>query len=119
MTDAARVTTFLRLMEARDLAAAQAMLAPDFVMVFPGGVTMTCLEELVAWSRTRYTRVVKTFDRIEATADAVWVSGTLAGEWLDGATFDGIRYVDRFEIRYGLISRQEVWNDMAEWRART
>lgn len=114
MDEADTVTRFLRVMEARDLDAATAMLAPDFTMVFPGGVEMRRLEDLVAWSRTRYARVVKTFDRIDRAGSAIWVSGTLAGEWLDGSTFEGIRYVDRFEIDDGLIRRQEVWNDMGE-----
>lgn len=114
MDEAETVTRFLRLMEARDLDAAKAMLAPEFTMVFPGGVEMHRLEDLVAWSRTRYARVVKTFHRIDRAESAVWVSGTLAGEWLDGSAFDGIRYVDRFELADDLIRRQEVWNDMAE-----
>lgn len=110
------LTRFLRLMEARDLAAASALLAPGFRMVFPGGVEMERLEELVAWSRERYRWVRKTFDRIESTGEAVWVSGKLAGEWLDGRAFEGIRYVDRFELKDGLIVRQDVWNDMGEAR---
>ena len=110
------LTRFLRLMEARDLTAASALLAPGFRMVFPGGVEMERLEELVAWSRERYRWVRKTFDRIESTGEAVWVSGTLAGEWLDGRAFEGIRYVDRCELRDGLIARQDVWNDMGEAR---
>lgn len=110
------LTRFLRLMEARDLAAASALLAPGFRMVFPGGVEMERLEDLVAWSRERYRWVRKTFDRIESTGEAVWVSGTLAGEWLDGRPFEGIRYVDRFELKNGMIIRQDVWNDMGEAR---
>lgn len=118
MDEASIVTLFLRLMEARDLAAARALLAPDFVMVFPGGVEMTDLDELAAWSKTRYSRVIKTFDRIDAAGDVVFVSGTLAGDWLDGTAFSGIRYVDRFQIRDGVIAQQDVWNDMAEARAK-
>jgi hypothetical protein len=110
------VTQFLRTMEARDLERAKGCLAPGFRMVFPGGIEMERLEELVAWSRTRYARVVKTFDRVEHAGTGVWVSGTLAGEWLDGRAFAGIRYVDRFELVDGLIVRQEVWNDMGEAR---
>jgi SnoaL-like domain len=118
MTEPAAETLkrFLRLMEARDLAAASTFLAPGFRMVFPGGVEMERLEELVAWSRERYRWVQKTFDRIEPTGRAVWVSGTLAGKWLDGRRFDGIRYVDRFELEAGRIVRHEVWNDMGEAR---
>jgi ketosteroid isomerase-like protein len=114
MDEAETVTRFLRLMEARDLDAARALLAEGFTMVFPGGVEMESLDDLVAWSGGRYRRVVKTFDRIDRAGPAVWVSGTLAGEWLDGSVFEGIRYVDRFEVEGGLIRRQEVWNDMAE-----
>lgn len=116
MTEAAAETLkrFLRLMESRDLGAASEHLAPGFRMVFPGGVEMERLDELVAWSRERYRRVRKTFERIESAGQAVWVSGTLSGEWLDGRPFEGIRYVDRFELQDGLIVRQDVWNDMGE-----
>jgi hypothetical protein len=110
------VTRFLRRMEARDLDGAASQLAPGFRMVFPGGREMERLEDLVAWSRDRYRWVRKTFDRVEAAGQAVWVSGTLSGEWLDGRSFEGIRYVDRFELEDGLIRRQEVWNDMGEFR---
>lgn len=116
MTEAAAETLkrFLRLMESRDLGAASEHLAPGFRMVFPGGVEMERLDELVAWSRERYRWVRKTFERIESAGQAVWVSGTLSGEWLDGRPFEGIRYVDRFELQDGLIVRQDVWNDMGE-----
>ena len=42
--------------------------------------------------------------------------GTLHGRWLDGSAFDGIRFIDRFEIRGGRIVRQDVWNDAGELR---
>jgi hypothetical protein len=45
---------------------------------------------------------------------AVWCSGTLAGEWTDGTPFAGIRFVDRFSVRDGMIICQEVWNDLGE-----
>lgn len=48
----------------------------------------------------------------------VYVRGTLHGRWLDGSGFTGIRFVDRFEIRNGLIGRQDVWNDAGEYRER-
>ena len=28
--------------------------------------------------------------------------------------FEGIRFVDRFEVAGGRITRQDVWNDLAE-----
>ncbi|TCT11575.1 SnoaL-like protein [Tepidamorphus gemmatus] len=111
---AGTLVRFLRLIEARDLVAASKLLAEDFRMVFPGGVEMRRLEELVEWSRGRYRFVCKRFERIESTGTAVWVSGTLSGEWLDGRPFERIRFVDRFELANGLIVRQDVWNDIAE-----
>jgi hypothetical protein len=44
--------------------------------------------------------------------------GTLHGVWLDGTPFEGIRFIDRFELADGRIQRQDVWNDMAEVHAR-
>ena len=44
----------------------------------------------------------------------VYARGTLNGAWLDGSPFNGIRFIDRFEVRAGKITRQEVWNDLAE-----
>jgi hypothetical protein len=46
----------------------------------------------------------------------VYVRGTLHGRWRDGSAFDGVRFIDRFEIRDGLIVRQDVWNDAGELR---
>jgi hypothetical protein len=109
---------FLRAMEERDLEQARRLLAPGFTMCFPGGRAMTQLEELVERSAGRYRSVAKTFERIdEAWTDdgaVVYCSGTLHGAWNDGTSFEGIRFIDRFEIADGLIRRQDVWNDMGE-----
>ena len=43
--------------------------------------------------------------------------GTLYGEWLDGTAFAESRFIDRFEMEGGLLTRQDVWNDMAETKA--
>jgi len=45
----------------------------------------------------------------------VYSLGTLYGAWPDGTAFEGNRYVDRYVVRHGLISRMDVWNDSAEW----
>ena len=47
----------------------------------------------------------------------VYCFGTLSGEWLDGTSFEGIRFIDRFEVVGDKISRQDVWNDMGEVKA--
>ena len=46
-----------------------------------------------------------------ATA-VVYCYGSLHGEYLDGRVVDGVRFIDRFEIRNGLVCEQDVWNDL-------
>jgi phenylpyruvate tautomerase PptA (4-oxalocrotonate tautomerase family) len=117
---AAIVRGYLEAMEARDLDGAQAFLADGFTMTFPSGKVLTSLSDLVAWSKTRYAFVKKTYTRFDVAPSlegpAVYCHGTLAGEWLDGTAFDGIRFIDRFTVRGDKLTDQEVWNDMAEHR---
>ncbi|MFZ2737367.1 MAG: nuclear transport factor 2 family protein [Burkholderiaceae bacterium] len=114
------VRHFLALMQARDLTAASALLAPDFVMQFPGHAAMHTLGEMVTRAKSRYTSVAKDYAHFdESWADGftvVYCSGTLRGVWLDGTSFEGVRFIDRFEIVGGKIRRQDVWNDLAEAR---
>lgn len=117
------VRDYLFAMEARDIDRAKAMLGTGFSMTFPATPPMTQLEELIEWSKPRYRFVTKTyegFDAMQGAADAaiVYCRGTLSGENLDGSAFSGIRFIDRFEVTDGRITRQDVWNDMAETRAR-
>lgn len=115
------VRDFLAALEARDLDTARRALAPGFTMTLPGDARMTTLDELIAWSKPRYARVGKTYGRFDACQDGataiVYCFGTLHGDWLDGTAFDGIRFIDRFEIEDARLTRQDVWNDMSEARA--
>ncbi|WP_438990494.1 nuclear transport factor 2 family protein [Lentibacter sp.] len=118
------VKNYLTAMEARDLAKANAVLGEGFTMTFPGTEPMTTLDELIAWSKPRYKFVTKTyegFDAMQSAGDAsvVYCRGTLQGEYHDDSSFEGIRFVDRFEVIDGKITKQDVWNDMAEVRATT
>ncbi len=116
------VAQFLDCMAARNLEAAQAFLALDFQMVFPGGDTMTQLAELLTWAAPRYRRVAKTdmsFDESwQGDKTVVYCRGMLSGEWLDGSAFKDIRFIDRFEVVKGKLHRQDVWNDLPEIRAK-
>lgn len=100
----------------RDTDRFEALTAEGFEMVFPGGARFGGLAALSAWAATRYRRIAKHIERIEeapmGTHVAVYVSGTLEGEWTDGAPFSGIRFIDRFEVEHGRVIRQEVWNDL-------
>ena len=108
------VRDYLAAMERRDLAAAKAMLAPGFLMVFPGNRRFDSLEALVDWARGRYRSAKKTYQRFDAAGDVVYCFGTLYGEWLDGRPYADIRFIDRFTVRDGKLVDQQVWNDLAE-----
>lgn len=117
-----RVRSFLTAMEARDLDKAASMLGDGFTMCFPGAQPMHQLEELIAWAKPRYRFVQKTcegFDVMQGSGPEtlVYCRGTLSGEWLDGSVFEGVRFIDRFEVEAGKLVRQDVWNDLAETKA--
>ncbi|MFT5066293.1 MAG: phenylpyruvate tautomerase PptA (4-oxalocrotonate tautomerase family) [Reinekea sp.] len=116
------VQRFLRAMEAREIDEAQAMLGEGFVMNFPAVPPMHTLQELISWAKPRYHFAKKTYEGYDAMQGAgnqaiVYCRGTLSGEWPDGAAFAGIRFIDRFEITDGKITRQDVWNDIADIKA--
>lgn len=118
------VRTFLSAMEARDLDAAQKMLGPGFTMTFPGTPQMHSLDALIQWAAQRYRFVTKTYDGFDALQSPdehaiVYCRGSLSGEWPDGTSFEGIRFIDRFEITAGLLTRQDVWNDIADYKGKT
>lgn len=119
----ALVRHFLERMQVRDLDAARQLLAPGFQMTFPGAAPMREFTQLLDWAKTRYSKIGKQYERFdESWAEdhtIVYCSGTLEGVWLDGSTFAGIRFIDRFEVAQGLIQRQDVWNDLAEIKAQT
>ena len=112
------VTGFLTAMEARDLEAAEGHLAAGFTMHFPGTGPMHKLSDLIAWAAPRYQFVRKSYDgfdtAVSGQALVVYARGTLSGAWPDGAEFNNIRFIDRFEIEHDLITQQDVWNDIAE-----
>jgi ketosteroid isomerase-like protein len=112
------VKRFLRTMEERDLATAEAMMAPGAEIIFPGGKNFSSQREMVEASRGRYQWVKKSFDWMDVyqadDSQVVYVLGTLHGVNRHGVPFSDVRYIDRFVIKNGRIARQEVWNDLAE-----
>jgi len=107
--------SYLRTAEAGDLDAAGAYLAPDAVLLFPGGVRYRDLSDQYSSPMRRYRGVTKTLDRfdVDEAEAVVAVHGTLQGENLHGVHFKAVRFIDRFEFVDGLIARQYVWNDLA------
>jgi len=117
------VRAYLDAMEKRDIDTAQSFLADGFTMRFPGTPPMTALSELIAWAAPRYRFVSKTYDGYDTVGGEdgtaiVYCRGTLSGEWPDGTAFSGIRFIDRFELSGAKITRQDVWNDLAETKAK-
>jgi 4-oxalocrotonate tautomerase family enzyme len=115
------IRAFLGAMERRDLEEASHHLGVGFSMQFPGAAPMSRLQELVEWAAPRYKFVTKTYHGFDLAqgedAAIVHCHGTLSGVWPDGEAFEGIRFIDRFEVTGGLITRQDVWNDIAETKA--
>ena len=109
---------FLEALGGRDLDRAKGMISDGFEMVFPGPARFTSFEDLMTWAAPRYRSIAKKIERVEEApmgeTVGVYVSGTLYGEQPDGTPFQDIRFIDRFEVRAGQITLQEVWNDMAE-----
>ncbi|MGD9945416.1 MAG: nuclear transport factor 2 family protein [Burkholderiaceae bacterium] len=117
------VGRFLAALEARRVDEAQACLAESARIVGPGGRPASSVADMVANSSRRYQRIGKHIEHYDAMTAAdgsitVYCLGTLHGVWPDGSSFDGIRFIDRFELRDGRITRQDVWNDSAEHRLR-
>lgn len=116
------VREFIDAIDRLDTGTAKRLSAPDARYVFPGGVETGSLDEIVTRLGQRYRQVgkkIERFDRVEMPeGDVVFVSGSLHGAWEDGAPFENVRFVDRFEIRGGKIALNEVWNDASDARAR-
>ncbi|PVB59545.1 nuclear transport factor 2 family protein [Labrenzia sp. 011] len=99
-----------------DLAAT--FMAEDVVITFTGGRTFDHPSGPTGFNAGRYNWVKKKMDRFDVANGqdgvVVYSVGTLYGEWPDGTPFEGNRYVDRFEVRDGKITKMDVWNDSAE-----
>ncbi|MFT5869829.1 MAG: 4-oxalocrotonate tautomerase family enzyme [Paracoccaceae bacterium] len=115
------VREYLGALEGRDLPKAKTFLGQEFQMRFPGAAPMQTLEQLIDWAKPRYRFVTKSYDGFDQAQSGVisivYCHGTLAGEWPDGTPFANIRFIDRFEVTGGLITHQDVWNDIAETKA--
>jgi hypothetical protein len=114
------VDDYLKLCEERKLDEAAKYLAAGARLTFPGGTVFDDLPSMVADAATRYRSVRKhrteflVGNRASDGATMCISTGTLDGTTLWGTTFTGVRYLDLFIIRDGLIHEQYVWNDLAE-----
>lgn len=113
------VSDFLAASMAPDPVKAATYMSSDVRITFTGGRVMPSATEITAFNAARYNWVKKELGQFDWTEHAdhtvVYSNGTLYGEWPDGRSFSGNRYLDRFEVRDGKITRMDVWNDSAEW----
>lgn len=115
----ALVDRYLDLCEERRLDEAGALLAENARLVFPGGVVHRDLAAMVDAAKKTYRWARKPDRHYDVapgeTPDSTVVvcRGTLAGEWLDGTPFNGVRFVDIFVLRGDRIAEQHVYNDLA------
>lgn len=71
-------------------------------------------QEMREFLSPRYEWIAKEFDQWITDGPHVVSTGTLYGVDNDGREFDGVRYVDVYEVRDGLIQRLEIYNDLAD-----
>ncbi|MCI0913948.1 MULTISPECIES: nuclear transport factor 2 family protein [Pseudomonas] len=113
------VRDFLAASMAPDPVRAATFMSDDVRITFTGGRAMPTPADITAFNGARYTWVKKQlgqFDWCEREDHTVvYSNGTLYGQWPDGRSFSGNRYLDRFEVKAGKIVRMDVWNDSAEW----
>jgi SnoaL-like protein len=119
--DAARIVeAFLDASMIPDPVRARTYMAPNVRITFTGGRRFDDPAGTAAFNAARYRIVKKKFERTDVVAGGtddetiVYNIGTLYGEWPNGETFSGNRYVDRFVVSQGKIVRMDVWNDSAE-----
>lgn len=113
------VSNFLEASMVPDPERAATYMAADVQITFTGGRAMPDTATITAFNGKRYAWVKKALGHFDWTEHpdytVVYSNGTLYGEWPDGRPFAGNRYLDRFEVRDGKITRMDVWNDSAEW----
>jgi len=113
------VSNFLEASMAPDPERAATFMADDVHITFTGGRVMEDAAAITAFNGQRYNWVKKQLGQFDWTEHpdhtVVYSNGTLYGEWPDGRSFAGNRYLDRFEVRNGKITHMDVWNDSAEW----
>ncbi len=109
---------FIQAVNDGDAPRAQACLAPGARLVFPGPTVFHQVADFLEWSGPRYEKVLYTYGPMELVAGAgrtvVYAQGAVSGVFAGGVGFEGVRYVDRFEIENGLIVSKEVWSDMGD-----
>ena len=91
------------------------LFADDAIITLPGQrfAGEDAPAEMLAWLEPRYEWVKKEFGTWIETGPHVVSQGTLYGVNNDGERFDGVRYVDIYEVEDDKIIRVDIYNDLA------
>jgi hypothetical protein len=110
------IQNYLNAMEARDLKLANSFIDDKFHITCPGNKIFYSLEDFLNWGKVRYKKIAKDISSIDLSFNGldafVYCHGTLKGEWLNGQSFAGIRFIDKFHTKNSKIISQEIWNDL-------
>ncbi len=113
------VSDFLEASMKPDPVLAATYMSDDVQITFTGKRKMENASVITAFNSGRYNWVKKSIESYDCAEKedsvVVYSNGTLYGEWPDGRSFSGNRYLDRFEVKDGKIIKMDVWNDSAEW----
>jgi ketosteroid isomerase-like protein len=112
------VDRYLSLFMEGRVSEAEAMLAPDAKLIFPGGAVQTSLSEVAEEVNRLYETVGKTITRTWSAQVGddiiVTTTGYLFGVSRTFGPFSDVRFIDFFTVRDGMIAAQEVINDAAQ-----
>jgi hypothetical protein len=118
LSDAEIVEAYLEASMIPDPDRAATYMKTGTIITFTGGREFDHPRGPTRFNSRRYRWVKKRMERFDvcpcASETIVYSIGTLYGEWADGTSFEGNRYVDRFVVKNGQIVKMDVWNDSAE-----
>lgn len=91
------------------------LFAPDVRITVPGAEFEgpDASQQMREFLSPRYEWIAKEFDQWITSGPHVVSTGTLYGVDNGGDEFDGVRYVDVYEVHDGLIRRLDIYNDLA------
>ncbi|MFC5972117.1 nuclear transport factor 2 family protein [Halomarina salina] len=90
------------------------LFAPTAVITLPAArfEGPDAADEMLDWFSSRYEWADKEFDRWVVSGKDVVCLGTLYGVDSKGERFDGVRFVDVYEVTDGRVERMVVHNDL-------
>jgi ketosteroid isomerase-like protein len=108
-------TFFGRMADPADRATVGDLFSEEAIISVPGETfgPPDAVAAFLAYLEPRYETASKAFDSWTVAGDRVISQGTLYGIDNDGEPFEGVRYVDVYELADGRIERLDVYNDLA------